>query len=152
MAHPSATIAWGIDLGEYDSTGEGFDWDSINSDSYDFENGVMPGLFGFTEPFPEGGTAGDRDKWWDEVRTPYQARLDTAIPVTIETYGYQGDGSAVILKRSRSNQSEEGNMPVDPATLAPPAPGEMSALITVLDHLGYEGDRTPRLLLMATYG
>ena len=144
-----AKLGWGIDFGDPKNTSEGYRWDDI--DSYDFEHKVMPGLFGFTEEPP--GSRQDmgmeRGEWWDKVRQPYNQRLDTAIPLTFEHYGYEFGGTALVLKRSFTSV-EWGAEAVDPARLAPPTPEEVAAFRVVTDRLRYDGPVT--LLLMAFYG
>lgn len=91
-----AAIAWGIDLGDPENTCEGFDWDEAGIDQHQFENEVMPGLFGFTEEPPERPDGLDSDalrKWWEANRKPYNERLDAAVPVKFESYGYERGGS-----------------------------------------------------------
>jgi hypothetical protein len=155
---PYAKIGWGIDFGDPENTDEGFDWDAAGVDSYDFEEKVMPVLFGFTEAapiLPEGWQQtmdGDARRHWREtVRVPWEQRLDAAVPLTFESYGYEFAGTALVLKRSL-RKVEWGAEAIDPATLAGPGPDELAALGTVLDRLEYGGERTPRLLLMALYG
>jgi hypothetical protein len=153
--HPSAVIAWGFDLGEYSMTGEGLDWEGSSINRMEFADVMLPALFGFAEPLPVCLPDADRDTrlgWWDKVRIPWQERLDAAVPVTIETYGTERSGSALILKRSRSEQDEEGCTAVNPATLAPPTPEETGAIAAALVLLGYTPARGLELLLMATYG
>ena len=148
-----AAIAWGIDLGDPENTCEGFDWDEAGVDRHQFENEVMPGLFGFTEELPERPDGLDAEalrEWWEANRKPYNDRLDAAVPLTFESYGYKLGGTALILKRSRSTV-EWAAEAVDPATLAEPTPEELAAFTTVMDRLGYDGGEV-KLLLMASYG
>ena len=57
----------------------------------------------------------------------------------------------LIFKRTRTHVNW-GLDTVDPATLEPPAEAERAKLNAVLDHLGFTGDREPKLLLFAMYG
>jgi hypothetical protein len=149
-----ATLAWGIDFGDPVNTCEGFDWDEAGVDRYDFEEDVMPGLFGFTEEPPErpDGLEGDELRaWWTAVRKPYNERREAAVPLKFERYGYESAGTVLVLKRSLG-QAEWGIEAIDPPTLTPPSEGELAAIAIVLDHLGYPEPREVRLLLAALYG
>jgi hypothetical protein len=149
---PDAKIAWGIDFGDPGNTSEGFDWGDI--DRHDFESDVMPGLLGFTEETPErpdGLEGAEYRAWWTANREPYNQRLEAAVPVKFETYGYEYAGTMLVIKRSYATV-DWGACLVDPGTLAPPTPGEVAAVNTVLDHLGYTGPREVKLILAAQYG
>jgi hypothetical protein len=151
-----AKLAWGIDLGDPNNTGEGFDWDEAGVDSYDLEHKVMPGLFGFTEEPPEldagweDWPAERRREWRATQREPWEARLNAAVLLTFEHYGYEMSGTALVLKRSLTDVNW-GCEAVDPVTLAAPTPEEVAAFGVVMNHVGYDGGEI-RLLLMAMYG
>jgi hypothetical protein len=151
---PYAKIAWGIDFGDPDNTGEGFDWDETDVDSYDLEYKVMPGLFGFTEEPPEWPAGLERGTpearaWFQEHREPYNQRLESAVPLTFEHYGYEMAGTALVLKRSLT-KVDWGAETVDLATLTEPTPEEVAAFGVITDRLGFSGEIKP--LLMAMYG
>lgn len=150
---PHAKLAWGIDFGDPNNTGEGYEFDV---DTYDFEHEQMPVLFGFAEESPEpppaGCTAAEHKAWWDNVRTPYENRLDTAVQQTCaQVYVLDYGGTMLVLKRSLAEIEWESAV-VDPATLAPPTEAEVAAFGTALDALGYDGPREIKLLLAASYG
>jgi hypothetical protein len=149
---PRAKLAWGIDFGDPNNTSEGYEFDV---DTYDFESEVVPGLFGFTEDVPEpppvNCTLAEHKAWRQNVREPYENRLDTAIPLTFESYGYEYGGTMLVLKRSLAEVEWEA-VDVDTARLAPLTPAELAAFGTVLDALGYDGPRDVKLLLAASYG
>jgi hypothetical protein len=151
---PYAKLAWGIDLGDPENTEEGFDWDDADISPYDFEEEVMPGLFGFTEEPPEWPSDVKRgtpqaQEWWKANYEPYYQRLDAAIPLKFESYGYERGGKALVLKRSLTSVEWEAET-VDPATLAAPTPEDLASFRVVLDRLNYDGE--VKLLLMAAYG
>lgn len=148
-----AKLAWGIDFGDPENTSEGFDWAETGTDSYDLEHKVMPGLFGFTEEppvRPDGLEGTALREWFKAVREPYNQRLDAAVPLTFENYGYEMGGTALVLKRSLTSV-EWGAEAVDPGRLAPPSPEEVAAFRVITDRLGYD-DSPVALLLMAMYG
>lgn len=150
-----AKLAWAVDFGDPNNTCEGFDWEETGIDSYDYEENAMPGLFGFTEEPPEWpeelktGTPEGRT-WWEANRKPYNDRLEAAVPLKFESYGYEGSGTALVLKRSLT-EVEWGAEPVDPATLGEPTAEDLAAFSLILGDLGFEGG-APKLLLMAYYG
>lgn len=74
------------------------------------------------------------------------------IGIGYEFYGnlYGQPGVAVVISDNRLDAS--WCEAVDPVVLTPPSEEQVAALGRVLDALGFEGDRTPRLLLMASYG
>jgi hypothetical protein len=149
---PDAKIAWGIDFGDPENTTEGYDLGEAAG--WEFKTSVMPGLFGFTEEAPErpDGLEGDAYReWWKANREPYNQRLEAAVPVKFETYGYEFGGHMLVLKRSLTSVEWSAEA-IDPATLAAPTEDEMAAFATVLDHIGYTGPREVRLLLAAQYG
>jgi len=152
---PRARIAWAVDFGDPENTCEGFDWDEAGVDSYDFKEDVMPGLFGFTEEppeWPDGLEIGSPEgrAWWEANRKPYNERLEAAVPLKFEHYGYEYGGTALVLKRSYASV-EWGAEAIDPATLAVPSTEELAAFAMILDRLGYDGG-APKLLLMSMYG
>ena len=150
---PRAKLAWGIDFGDPENTSEGYSFSKAGIDRWDFEDKVMPVLFGFSEEPPEWpdgleGTA--LREWWKANREPYNQRRDAAVTLKFEHYGYEFGGAALVLKRSLSSVEWEAEA-VDPATLAAPTPDELAAFSTVMNGLEYDGG-TPKLLLMAMYG
>jgi len=153
---PYAKLAWGIDFGDPANTCEGFDWEESGIDSNDYEQNAMPELFGFTEEPPvwpeslERGTKEARD-WWEANRKPYNDRLEAAVPLKFEHYGYEFGGTALVLKRSLA-KVEWGCDPVDPASLAEPTTEELAAFTKVLTDIGYGDGGAPKLLLMSLYG
>lgn len=149
---PDALLGWGIDLGDQDSE-DGFDWDNADFDSYDL-GGKLPELFGFTEEPPErpdGLAGGALTAWHEAVRVPWEARREAAVPLSVESYGYEFGGTLLVLRRSFT-QVEWGTTVVQAGTLAPPDGQEQAAFGVVLDYLGYTGPREVRLLLAARYG
>lgn len=153
---PYAKLAWGIDFGDPNNTSEGFDWEESGTDSYDYERNAMPELFGFTEEAPEfpagleRGTKEARD-WWEANRKPFNDRLEAAVPVKFEHYGYEFGGTALVLKRSLA-KVEWGCDPIDPASIAEPTAEELAAFTKVLTDIGYSDGGPPKLLLMSLYG
>jgi hypothetical protein len=151
-------IAWGIDLGDRVNTTEGFDWEEFGTSSLDFEQQVMPGMFGFTEQVPDIPEGMSRDEWRATLRARYQERYDRAVPLTFEDYGYERGGTALVLKRSLTSSEWEA-APVDPVTLAPPTAAEYVAFLKVLKQLGvrgWDGEtetalQRVELLLLASY-
>jgi hypothetical protein len=143
-----AILAWGVDFGDPNNTAEGYEWADV--DSYDFENQVMPGLFGFTEEPPLRPDDVVLREWWAQVREPYNQRMEAAVPLKFENYGYEFGGTALVLKRSLSSV-EWGAEAVDPSRLAAPSPEELAAFSTVTSRLEYDGGPV-KLLLMAMYG
>jgi hypothetical protein len=144
----SAGLAWGIDLGTSEDGG------LLDTSPEDFEQKVMAPLFGFTEErpaftLPDTATADERWTWRKEAREPWEQRLSA--PVAIRVHGYEHGGTALVLKRSLT-EITLGAQAVDLAALAAPSPGEAAAFGVVLDQIGYDGDRTLRLLLMAHRG
>lgn len=71
-------------------------------------------------------------------------------------YGYYGDGDderlALLLKRSKEDAKPTMPAEVDPGMLYPPDHTETVLRDRVLDHMGFTGDRTWKLLLLAEYG
>jgi hypothetical protein len=155
---PYAKLAWGIDFGDPENTAEGFDWEESGIDSHDYEQNAMPELFGFTEQPPEHPDAdwdsmepGARRAWWEANRKPYNERLEAAVPVKFEHYGYEFGGTALVLKRSLA-KVEWGCDPIDPASIAEPTAEELAAFTKVLTDIGYGDPAPPKLLLMSLYG
>ena len=120
----------------------------------DFEDDVLPSLFGFTEEAPMAPRgAGDEvmDRWFTEHFDPWRQRREAAVPVGFIRYDLDGKGSALVLKRSLTEVDLDTSAvgEADPATLAPPTEAEIEALFLVTSHLGYDDDEV-RLLLMAS--
>ena len=163
-----ATIAWGVQL--YDKEGE-IDYDddaavaaheALGEKLEEFEDEDLARALGFAEEFPgwpehlRGLPLAQRDT--DEYRAhqakidAYRARYDAAVPLETDSFGtYDYGGTALVFRRTRANV-DWSIMSVDPATLAPPTEEERAKLNAVLDHLGFTGDREPKLLLFAMYG
>lgn len=80
------------------------------------------------------------------------------IPGTKDVVGYAFYGdfcteTAEVLTVSRTYSDVNwGCKAIDAATLTEPTEDEVAALGRVLDAIGFKGDRTPKLLLFATYG
>jgi hypothetical protein len=149
--HADAKLAWGIDFGDPENTMEGYSWREAGIDRWDFEEEVMPVLFGFTEEPPDRPDGVDQREWWAAFRKPYNQRRDAAIPLKFERYSYEGGGTALVLKRSLAHV-EWGAEAVDPATLAAPTTEEVAAFGNVISRLGWHDAGPVKLLLMAFYG
>lgn len=158
----NARLAWGIDFGDPVNAPEEYHFLSLDEDGepgidlQDFEDEVMPALFGFTEerpayPLPDNATPDERWAWRREVKEPWEERRSAAVPLAFQQYGYESGGDILLLKRSLT-EIGLGARVVDMASLAPPSPDEVAAFDTALDRMGYDGDRTLRLLLTAQHG
>jgi hypothetical protein len=146
----SAVIAWGIDFGDLKNTGEGYDFEARGLDTGEME-GQFPALFGFAEATPQPPQGPGRDEWvnWrHDVRVPFDERLDAAVPVRFQSYGYERGGAALVLKRSLATV-EWACQAVDPATLASPTDAEIAALAAVLARWDIDWPQDVKLLLMA---
>ena len=145
-----ALIAWGVDFGDRGNTGERFDFAGRGLDADEMER-QFPALFGFTEarPIPPQDLGHDEFLGWHcDVRVPYDQRLDAAVPVRFQAYGYELGGEALVLKRSLTTV-EYACRTVDPATLAPPADAEVAAVGAVFARWNIAWPQVIELLLMA---
>jgi hypothetical protein len=145
-----ALIAWGVDFGDRKNTAEGFDFQDCGLDTDEMER-QFPALFGFTEARPRPPQGLEHDEfpaWHCDVRVPYDQRLDAAVPVKFQAYGYELGGEALVLKRSLTTV-EWACRPVDPGTLATPTGAEVAAVGAVLAHWEIDWPRDVKLLLMA---
>lgn len=94
----------------------------------------------------------------DEGTAYYEAFDGTPLEnvVKIIDYGYADAGEdrlALIL--TRSHEDAKPTMPhegIDPETLAYPNEGEQQCIDEALNNLGFTGDRTLKLLLLAEFG
>lgn len=148
MSDARAVIAWGIDFGDPVNTTSG-----LQVLAYGQEGSLFPRLFGFTEAMPlcPAELTGDaRLEWWRSVRDPWTERMHAAVPLTFEHYGYERQGTALVLRRSVT-VSEWAAIEVNPDSLAPPTDDELAAFRMVLAHLGHDVS-APKLLLLAEYG
>lgn len=145
-----ALIAWGIDFGDRRNTEEGFDFAGRGLDTDEMEL-QFPALFGFTEarPRPPQGLGHDEHPGWHcDVRVPYDQRLDAAVPVRFQAYGYELGGEALVLKRSLTTV-EWACRTVDPGTLAVPTDAEVAAVGAVFARWDIAWPQNVKLLLMA---
>jgi hypothetical protein len=142
---PDASVAWGFDLG---SDEDGY---RVRQDKYDELYGVLDEVCGFTEEPPwtlrgpslsEEETRAQADAW--------RARRDAVVLVDTDFYGYDYGGNLLVLKRQA--HVNWGVAEFDPKVTEPPTPAELECFGKVLDYLEYKGDRTPKLLIWASYG
>ena len=66
------------------------------------------------------------------------------------SYGYEYSGD--ILGLNRQAYVNWGVAEFEPTAAEPPTADELAAFGRVLDYLEYTGDRTPKLLIWASYG
>lgn len=154
-----AVIGWGIDFGNPGYTTDyedSFDWEEAGVDKDAFEDMVLPELFGFTEHSPQierepwlALTPQERLDWRERYRAPWEKRRDIAIPLEFISYGYEFNGTALVLKRSLT-RVEWGAVEISPGSLADPSAAELAAFGVVAQQLGYI--KPVQLLLMARYG
>ena len=96
------------------------------------------------------------DKTWESYNALKDTEWEDERTFEVFMYGYYGedDGDRLALLLVRSKEDAKPTMPaeVDPGQLFPPDHTETVMRDKVLDHLGFTGDRTWKLLLLAEYG
>ena len=96
------------------------------------------------------------DKAWESYNALKDTEWEDEREFEVFMYGYYGedDGDRLALLLVRSKEDAKPTMPaeVDPGQLFPPDHTETVMRDKVLDHLGFTGDRTWKLLLLAEYG
>lgn len=160
-----ATLAWGVDVYDPD---DGYDWNdeaaasahmALGDKLENFYDSKVAAVLGWTEEHPGWPDhlhglsrlereASDEYKAHQAQLEAYSQRREAAVPVELDKFGYELGSTALVVKRTRT-RIEWSCVPVDAATLEPPTEAERAALNAVLDHLGFTGDREPKLLLYA---
>lgn len=149
-----AYLAWGVDLAAEDNEDEGSDVrdaiEELLEGDWDLDK-----FFGFTEEFPAWPEDRSQHEAHRSVVEAYEQRQRGAVPVEFETYGHcDYSVHALVVRRTQSTTCWGCEPITDVVALQPPIPdgAEEKALNAVLDAIGFKGDRTPKLLLMAYYG
>ena len=140
---PNADVAWGFDLGGPETS-----W-LCDEEKYEDLWIRLDEILGWTEEPPWR----DGRAYTDEDREDYLRRHDIAVPLDTDSYGHiDYAGNLLILKRH--SHAYWGVEDFDSACLPPPTPYELECFNKVLDAIDYDekADRTPKLLLWASYG
>lgn len=150
--HAGADLAWGVVISDED--GEGYHA-SLGGD-FDTWEVNLEEILGFTEeaPWELPGYDGLDRKVAEECRNAYLERKDAAVLVDFEFTGSDyWSLQRLIIKRSHVDIYECGEIEeVTEEHFRPPTSEESAQLNTVLDHIGFTGDRTPKFLLATSYG